>query len=399
MSGKNIIDFIDQEKAPRKILVKDMKKYMEENDIFFDKKDKKQDLWDKIRKDYFHGKDEEEDGEEEGEEEEREGEGEGEWNIDIGEKEINIMESTFGDIKDMKLKKCGNWYPKIIRESNKIGSGAEGDVYDYKENHVIKDELENEIQSSLIMISFSKSANYLSEKGFPHLTKVYGFYRCINNTNRLLTDMEKVKAKSLEDLHKIIDSDTKNSIYLQTLITLFVLYRFGYSHFDLHKDNIMLVKTKYKTIKYKFEKPYPFSIEIPSYGYLVKFIDYTNVGKLTSVKGNPHEPRFLLSIGSIKGIPETRKNIPGFFRHGLSVFKTSVELNDDFTEYLEKVDNMILQRYSFYMQQPEMSVNQYNYLLSANLLKLIKEDLIDEKLKYKKFYKPVLQTKVYGFYS
>lgn len=375
MSDKNIIDFIDQEKAPRKILVKDMKKYMEENDIFFDKKDKKQDLWDKIRTEYFHGEEEEEEEEED---------------IDIEDKEINILTSQEEDIKDMKLKKCGNWYPKIIKESRKIGSGAEGDVYDYKEDHVIKNELEDEIQSSLIIISFSKNANKLVEKGFKHLTKVYGFYRCINNTNILLTDMEKIKGKSLEDLYKTIDSKTKNSVYLQTLITLFVLYRFGYSHFDLHRDNIMLVKIKDKTINYQIElKTGPITIEIPSYGYLVKFIDYTNVGKLTSAENNQHKPKFSLSIGAVKGVPETRKNIPGFFQHGLSIFKTSVDLNKDFTKFLEEVNNVILQLYTFYMPRTSISVEKHNELLSNSLLKLIRDFV---KLKYKKLDKPVLQT-------
>jgi hypothetical protein len=189
---------------------------------------------------------------------------------------------------------------EIIKE---LGYGMFGTTYKIKENgeyyalkieHILETELEESLKSPQWReIKFANHMNSLYKDQF---IKLYS-YNIVDNCEhkqKYTIDMKhidkyfqnKIKklAKSkycIEKKYELIDgtikqiisnlnSKEKYSILAQIAIIIKIMEKYKYIHGDFHSDNIGYIKTDKKFINI-------FGYKIPTYGYIIKAIDYGSV--------------------------------------------------------------------------------------------------------------------------
>jgi hypothetical protein len=201
-----------------------------------------------------------------------------------------------------------------------LGSGLYGTTYlvDYKKKfyalkiqHILpKDRIKNYKNALWRELDLYDYIDKLKPKQQMFFTKLYG-YEIINNCNHKQIRDHKIKDKKLLELDKstwcikmlteyksnetlgqyLIDNkisvNKTYSIILQICNMMMILYDGGYSHGDLHAQNIMLNKTKEKTFTFLNKK-------IPFNGLHLTAIDYGEVlHKKFGIKYKKHDELFL----------------------------------------------------------------------------------------------------------
>jgi len=235
-------------------------------------------------------------------------------NPETGEKYTNLLPLKAKDLLVFRAEDCSPWLPNIL-ESKRLFGGAEGDVYAYGNNLVKSEFYAGNPQYSIV---FMNRLNKFLENGFPHFLRVYMVYKCESESrgsDRLITIMErggKSLAEAKAESKKNLKEEELMSIFAQVMMifTLF-LYR-GMNHFDLHDGNVLIEKTTYRKLSYTFGET---TYTIPTYGNLVKIIDFGNVGFLTN-----KEDIFLSLPESMPGISDSRKYPFSFYRAGIDLF-------------------------------------------------------------------------------
>ena len=294
-SALKVEKYLDEELAPRGITVSELKSYAKRNNLPLKGLRRKQEMWDFIRRNL-----------QESQElimEEIESPGIGDLNNNT-----NILDFKSKDLLVFGSEDCRGWLLDVLK-SKKLFSGLEGDIYAYGDS-LMKSEFfaENVIYS----VIFMKKLNEFKGKGFPHFVETYAVYKCQspkNSSEKLITFMEKLTGPNLSQVN--LSEKELQSVFVQCLM-IFVLFMYaGMNHFDLHKDNIILEKIRYRALEYSFGDS---TITIPSYGILVKIIDFGNVGFLLSDK---------VLLSSPNPLGDYRK-APWYFNQGaIEVFVSS----------------------------------------------------------------------------
>ena len=178
---------------------------------------------------------------------------------------------------------------KIIK---KIKSGGQGTVYlvKYKnEKYILK--IEKILEKYIIKnyksiywreIDFAKTINNINTN---HFMKLYDYaiidnydYELENPYNvSYINELNKSNYCSLKiyeyvdtTLYKILNKLNINELYsiiIQLAYSIFLMHKNHYTHNDLHFDNIGIIKTNKTNI-------YIFNYKIPTFGNIVKIIDY-----------------------------------------------------------------------------------------------------------------------------
>lgn len=231
-------------------------------------------------------------------------------NPETGEKYTNLLPLRAKDLLVFKAEDCSSWLPNIL-ESKRLFGGAEGDVYAYG-NKLVKSEFyAGNPQYSIV---FMNRLNNFLENGFPHFLRVYMVYKCeseSSGTDRLITIMERGE-KSLAESKKNLKDKELMSIFAQVMMIFTLFFYRGMNHFDLHDGNVLIEKTTYRKLSYTVGET---TYSIPTYGNLVKIIDFGNVGFLTN-----KEDIFLSLPESVKGRADPRKYPFSFYRAGIDLF-------------------------------------------------------------------------------
>jgi hypothetical protein len=200
---------------------------------------------------------------------------------------------------------------------NKIGTGMYGTVFLIKHNNnkyalkiqkVLKKDIKKDYKSEIWReLSFFKYINKLNNEDVKFFTKLYN-YRFYNKCKHKQIREKKQKNKNIIKLDKsnwcfeyIIDYKGKEtlsdflskknvnekiifSFILQIINIVSILHKGGYSHDDIHLNNIMIHKTKDKYFNFNNKK-------IPTFNYQLVLIDYGFV-RHNKFKKNKHSIKF-----------------------------------------------------------------------------------------------------------
>lgn len=288
-------DYLGKLSAPKQVTIAEMKKYAKNNGISLGKVRRKQDIWNVIRQ--YSDLEVASDAPLET------------LMVEMPEPEnlsnTNILEFKSNELLVFEAEDCGKWLPNVLK-TRKLFTGLEGDIHAYGDS-LMKSEFFTE--DAVYSVVFMKKLNQFLKNGFPHFVQTYAVYKCGSDTSsdKLITFMENIPGP------KIYETKLSNgkllSVFVQVLM-IFVLFLYnGMNHFDLHKDNIILSKTTYKSITYKLRDK---SITVPTYGTLVKIIDFGNIGFLQP------SGKVLLSLPNFLG--DYRINPWYFYQAGIEVF-------------------------------------------------------------------------------
>lgn len=200
---------------------------------------------------------------------------------------------------------------KIIK---KLGTGGQGTVYliqiknkkyALKIEKIIEENIKKSLSSSFWReIEF---ANNMNKKCPNHFIKLYNYDiidNCkfnLDNPNNIdtITELNKSNYCSRKiyeyvdtTLNKIINKLKLNELYsilIQLVYAIYIMHKNGYIHTDLHRSNIGIVKTSQKYINILNNR-------IPTFGYIVKIIDY----------GLVLHKKYKFKIDTITGIHESK---------------------------------------------------------------------------------------------
>lgn len=288
-------DYMGETSAPKQVTVAKMKEYAKNNGISLGKARKKQDIWNVIRQ-YS----------------DLEGASDAPLEtltVEMPDQEdlsnTNILDFKSNDLLVFEAEDCERWLPDVLK-TGKLFAGLEGDIYAYGDS-LMKSEFFTE--DAVYSVVFMKKLNQFLKKGFPHFVQTYAVYKCGSDTSsdKLITFMENIPGPKIYETK--LSNNKLTSIFVQVLM-IFVLFLYnGMNHFDLHKDNIILSKTTYKSITYTLGDK---SITVPTYGILVKIIDFGNVGFLQS------SGKVLLSLPN--PLSDYRSSPWYFYQAGIEVF-------------------------------------------------------------------------------
>lgn len=239
---------------------------------------------------------------------------------------------------------------KNYKINKKIKNGGQGSVYEIKYKNIkyalkIEKILENEVKKNLKSIywreiEFAKTMNNKCPDLF---MKLYD-YDIIENCNfnldnpynieriRIMNESTFCSRKIYEyidlTLDKIIDKLKLHELYsiiIQLVYIIFIMNKNGYTHNDLHIQNIGVKKTKQKYITI-------FNTKIPTYGKIIKLIDY----------GGVLHNKYILGISELIGIEESKI------------------LSDNKTKEIRRLLDIIYEL-SFYSKIPLNFWEKYNY--------------------------------------
>ena len=138
-----------------------------------------------------------------------------------------------------------------------------------------------------------ESCKCSTEEGWSECTEDYEpfAWATLSNVPVQLTVMEKCEG-TLYELMCEHTSTTEHMAWLtQVLFALtFAQRTFGFVHNDLHSNNIMYVKTDKEYLFYKVDGQ---SYKVPTYGYLIKIIDFERGIGSVRVAGTKHAKTFV----------------------------------------------------------------------------------------------------------
>jgi serine/threonine protein kinase len=284
---------------------------------------------------------------------------------------------------------------KIIK---KIGFGGQGTVYLVKyENkfYALKIEkiLDKYIKKSLYSpiwreIEFANKMNKLHPLGFMKLYEHDIIDNCdftldnphnierINELNKSSFCSRKIYEYVETQLLKIIDKLNINEIYsiiIQFCYNIYIMNKNGYTHNDLHPNNIGINKTKIKYISI-------FGYNIPTFNNIVKIIDY---GTIMHKKYKLHKSELFVKHES-KLL--TKKNINSEIRNILNIV-ASIEfygtLSKDFWN----------KNYLLFINFDKQFFNSTNLLLVDKLVKHQNNKLLLFKMIYPEKYQKLILGK------
>jgi len=288
-------DYLGKLSAPKQVTIAEMKKYAKNNGISLEKVRRKQDIWNVIRQ--YSDLEVASDAPLET------------LMVEMPEPEnlsnTNILEFKSNELLVFEAEDCGKWLPDVLK-TRKLFTGLEGDIHAYGDS-LMKSEFFT--KNAVYSVVFMKKLNQFLKNGFPHFIKTYAVYKCGSDTSsdKLITFMENIPGPKIYETK--LSNEKLVSVFVQVLM-IFVLFLYkGMNHFDLHKDNIILSTTTYKSITYKLGDK---SITVPTYGTLVKIIDFGNIGFLQS------SGKVLLSLPNLFG--DYRSNPWYFYQAGIEVF-------------------------------------------------------------------------------
>jgi len=288
-------DYLGKLSAPKQVTIAEMKKYAKNNGISLGKVRRKQDIWNVIRQ--YSDLEVASDAPLETLMVEMPGP------EDLSN--TNILEFKSNELLVFEAEDCGKWLPDVLK-TRKLFTGLEGDIHAYGDS-LMKSEFFTE--DAVYSVVFMKKLNQFLKNGFPHFVQTYAVYKCGTDTSsdKLITFMENIPGPKIYETK--LSNEKLVSVFVQVLM-IFVLFLYnGMNHFDLHKDNIILSTTTYKSITYKLGDK---SITVPTYGTLVKIIDFGNIGFLQS------SGKVLLSLPNLFG--DYRINPWYFYQAGIEVF-------------------------------------------------------------------------------
>jgi serine/threonine protein kinase len=297
---------------------------------------------------------------------------------------------------------------KIIR---KIKSGGQGTVYlvKYKnKKYILKIEkiLKKNINKNYKSIywreiDFAKNINKIN---YNHFIKLYD-YNIVNNYNfklenpyniSYIDELNKSNYCSLKiyeyvdmTLDKIIDKLNITELYsiiIQLSYSIYLMNKNGYTHNDLHINNIGIKKTKKTSI-------YIFNYKIPTFGNIVKIIDYGNIlhKKYTFIKnplyGDISEKKIYNEnkILEIKRILDIVYDIPFYNSIPIKVLEK--------IDFMKDIDDFLKSKY-YILVDDLVYTKEDKYLLFS----LVYPNIFQKRLlksKYKKCINNILRLPIY----
>jgi hypothetical protein len=134
-----------------------------------------------------------------------------------------------------------------------------------------------------------------------------------------LTVMEKCEG-TLYDLMCLEPETTKHIAWLaQILFALtFAQRTFGFTHNDLHSNNIMYVKTDKEFLNYKVDGQ---SFKVPTHGYLLKIIDFERGAGSVRISGMNNPKFFMSDHFSVEEEAGGQYNVEPFYVAGVETVK------------------------------------------------------------------------------
>jgi hypothetical protein len=181
----------------------------------------------------------------------------------------------------------------------------------------------------------------------------------------------------LDDVIDLLSHKQLYSFILQYSYIILLLQKNGYSHGDIHGGNIGYIKTKKKFVKI-------LNYNIPTYGYIFKFIDYGFVknkkNKLSNENREFHKKFFTIE-GNLSFIYSLLYDDYNFYNY---LIENKINYNDEelYLNFLKSVEFDTIKY---------LSNNDYNCFLIYKILFIEKYQKSILKKKFKKVIEPIIR--------